>query len=327
MNSTSSAQVAEYVARINQVLDYIENHLDEALNIETVARVAGFSPYHFHRLFSAMLGETLFSFIGRLRMEKAARLLCAHMELPVTEIALSCGFSSPAAFSRAFKEAFQATPSEWKTKRGFSKTGKEKSSLYQALRNTENAMDFRLSYDDYIKNISIRRENMKALQGEVKVETLKKMTLAYIRHIGPYAADEKLFKNLYEKLYAWAIPRGLIDMGNLEKTKDIVIYHDDPGITEPEKLRISVGTVVPPETEVSGEIGKLTIPEGKYALGRFILSGQEYGEAWQYVCGVWMPGSGYQPDEGYCFEMYNYNPEAMKEGKFDTTICVPVKPM
>ena len=147
-----------------------------------------------------------------------------------------------------------------------------------------------------------------------------------MRHIGPYAGDEKLFQGLFEKLYAWAVPRALAG-GKPEATRNIVVYHDDPGITEPEKLRISVGIAVLPDTEVRGEIGRLEIPSAKYAMGRFILSGREYGEAWQYMCGVWMPESGYQPDEGYCFEMYQHNPEAQKPGKCDATICVPVKPI
>ena len=320
-------QIREYICRINRVLDYLDNHLEETLNIEGLARIAGFSPFHFHRIFSAMLGETLYSFVGRLRLEKAARLLCGNLHISVTETALLCGFSSPAAFSRAFKENFGVSPSDWKKRHQPSNLSKEDSSLYQALRNAGNARRFRLSYDEVINDMTVRRANMEALQGDVNVTVLEKMTIAYVRHIGPYAGDEKLFQRLFEKLYAWAVPRNLADVDDPGKNKNIVVYHDDPGITEPEKLRISVGIVVPPDTEVSGEVGKLEIPSARYAMGRFLLSGQEYGEAWQYMCGVWMPGSGYQPDEGYCFEMYRHNPEAEKLGKCDTTICVPVKPI
>ena len=323
MNRYGDAQIREYICRINRVLDYLDNHLDEVFNIGDLARIAGFSPFHFHRIFSAMLGETLFSFLGRLRLEKAARILCGNLDVSVTETALKCGFSSPAAFSRAFKESFGVSPSGWRKRHSILSNGD--SNLYQALRNTGNARRLRLSYDQVID--TVRRAKMEALQGEVNVSVLEKMTVAYVRHIGPYAGDEELFQRLFEKLYAWAVPRGLADTGDPGKNRNIVVYHDDPGITEPEKLRISVGIVVPPDTGVSGEIGRLYIPSTRYAMGRFLLSGQEYGEAWQYMCGVWMPASGYQPDEGYCFEMYRHNPEAEKLGKCDTTICVPVKPL
>ena len=62
----------EYTARINRVLDYIEANIDTALSLETLAGVAHFSPFHFHRIFKAMTGETLNRFIQRIRVEKAA---------------------------------------------------------------------------------------------------------------------------------------------------------------------------------------------------------------------------------------------------------------
>ena len=85
--------------------------------------------------------------------------------------------------------------------------------------------------------------------------------------------------------------------------------------------------IVPADTEVSGEIGKMTIPGGDYVQAHFIIGPQDFGGAWGWVCGAWMPGSGYQPGDGMCFEEYAYNEEAQKDGKFDVTICVPVKPM
>jgi AraC family transcriptional regulator len=68
----------EYVARINRVIDYIESHLDERLSLERLAKVANFSPFHFHRIFGAMVGQTLNQFIARLRAEKAAMQLVSN---------------------------------------------------------------------------------------------------------------------------------------------------------------------------------------------------------------------------------------------------------
>ncbi len=93
----------EYRARINRVLDYIEHHLDEALTLEVLADVASFSPFHFHRIFSALTGETLGRFILRVRVEKAAGRLIDNPRASITEIALDCGFSGSAAFARAFR--------------------------------------------------------------------------------------------------------------------------------------------------------------------------------------------------------------------------------
>jgi AraC family transcriptional regulator len=92
----------EYAARFNRVLDYIQAHLPEAMDLETLASVACFSPYHFHRLFHGWMGETLHDFIFRLRVERAATQLVYNPGKSITEIALDCGFSSSSTFARAF---------------------------------------------------------------------------------------------------------------------------------------------------------------------------------------------------------------------------------
>ena len=322
-----TGQIKEYIQRINCVMDYIDGHLGEDLTLEVLAGVAGFSPYHFHRVFAAMVGETLFGFIGRLRLERSQGLLCGDPYRPVTDVAMTCGFSSPAAFSRAFSNRYGASPTQWRKERlKQSNLSKEDSSLYQAMRSHGNADASHLLYDEYIQNFIVRRDSMK-LNPEAAVVARPETTIAYIRHIGPYAGDTELFKNLYARLYQWAGPRGLVCMDHPETAIQIVIYHDDPAVTEPEKLRLSTGMIVPPDTEVSGDIGKMTIPGGNYVQARFILGPEDFGEAWGWVCGTWMPASGYQPGDGLCFEQYAYNEKAQEEGKFDVTICIPVKLM
>ena len=97
-------QANEYIRRINTVCDYIDQNLGDEMTLQTLARVAEFFEYHFHRIFSAMTGETLFCFIQRLRLERAAAQLCMVQRVPsVTEIAMGLGFSSTAVFSRSFQ--------------------------------------------------------------------------------------------------------------------------------------------------------------------------------------------------------------------------------
>ena len=126
---------------------------------------------------------------------------------------------------------------------------------------------------------------------------------------------------LYSESFADGPARGILSD---KDSKFLVVYHDNPEITEENKLRISVCLTVPASTEVSGETGKMTIAPGKYAIARFILSGSEFQEAWSWVYGTWLPQSGYQPDDRPCFEMY---PEEEKNGKFTVDICIPVKPL
>src|SRR5277367_2554237 len=92
----------EYTKRIDRVIDHLRDHLDQSYRLEELAKVACFSEYHFHRIFRAVSGETLNGFTNRVRLEKAARLL-RFSDQSLTDIALDCGFSSSATFSRAFR--------------------------------------------------------------------------------------------------------------------------------------------------------------------------------------------------------------------------------
>lgn len=163
-------------------------------------------------------------------------------------------------------------------------------------------------------------------QTAVKVEVvdLPDMPVAYIRHIGPYAGDGKLFDSLFGRLFAWAGPRGLLQNPEM---KALAVYHDDPEITPDEKLRVEVCLTVPEDTVVDGEIGKMVIPGGKYAVANFELAEDEYTAAWQLVYGEWLPQSGFQPDDRPCFEHYLNDPAKHPEHKHIVNICVPVKPL
>lgn len=159
------------------------------------------------------------------------------------------------------------------------------------------------------------------LNKSVEVKELPKMTVAYIRHIGPYKGDDKLFERIWNRLFSWAGPRGLIGGKDF---KSLIIYHDDPNVTIEDKLRMSVCITVSPDTKVDGEIGKMDVEAAKYVIARFELTAQDFAQAWGWVYGEWFPSSGYQPDDKPCFEMY---PEEPKDGRFIVDICVPVKPL
>ncbi len=88
----------EYEARMHRVLEYIDQHLDEQLELDILAKVANFSSFHFHRLFTAWLGETLGDYVRRRRLETAAVRLVTQPRLAVTQVALSVGFGSTEAF-------------------------------------------------------------------------------------------------------------------------------------------------------------------------------------------------------------------------------------
>ncbi len=292
----------DYIQRINKVIDYIEANLDADLRLDDLARIACLSKHHFHRIFYAFTEEPLYGFVTRLRTERSATLLLSQ-DKSITDIAAACGYNDSATFARAFKKHFGMPASEWKKK----KLGK----IHQ---------DRGPEASHHVVMKSGGNTLIEPLATEEK--RLDDTRIAYVRHTGPYAGNAKLFQSLHKKLMDWAVPAGV---ANYPTTKDVVIYHDSPGITADDRLRVSVGITVPDDAPVAGEIGSLVIPRGRYLSCRFALHNDEYGKAWTAVYGNILPRRGLRPNDGYSFELY---PPDCHDGESDTTtveIFVPIR--
>lgn len=110
---TDTQPVEEYAECIEDVMRYIREHINEPIDRETLASVAGFSVPHFHRVFTAQVGESAASYVRRQRMERAGRKLRMGA-VNITEVALAAGYDSHAAFGKAFKQQFGFSPSEFR---------------------------------------------------------------------------------------------------------------------------------------------------------------------------------------------------------------------
>lgn len=314
---------AEYQARINRVIDHIEANLGRELGLGELARVACFSPFHFHRIFRALAGEPLSQFVRRVRLERAAMQLASQPHKPVTDIALDLGFSGSAAFARAFKDRFGTSASRWRDgalRAARSKGRQQHSKPGQADRKPGKDGAASSAYHGGV-NRRQRRTNMTdKLKFEVEVKDLPELTVAYVRHIGPFPG----VKDAFGKLMAWAGPRGLL---RFPETKSLAVYHDNPDITDEAKLRSSACITVPAGTAVSGEVGTMTIPGGRFAVARFEVGAGEFGEAWDAFYGRWLPESGFQPDDRMCYEVYLNDYRTHPQRKHVIDICMPVKPL
>ena len=317
----------EYVGRIERVADYVYAHCGEDFSIDDLADVAAFSRFHFHRIFASVTGETVADFVKRIRLQRAASLLVDRPADPVTGIALAAGFSSPSVFARAFKERFGVTASEWRRLDSGERCARAGSTDGQALGTDRQAesrpgqdVEARDPYSPGILFAEMRRKEMSKLKLSVEVKDLPEMTVAYARHIGPYNQIPEAF----ERLGRWARPRGFYAVPGC---KSLAVYHDNPDNTDESKLRSSACVTVVPGTEVSGDINLMTIPGGKYAVARFEIRPDQFGEAWDALMGEWFPSSGWQPDDRMCFEVYLEDPEDNPEGHFVIDICEPVRPL
>src|SRR5512142_2872809 len=110
---TDERRLQEYCERIDDVKKYIRDHIDEPLTREALAEVAGFSVPHFHRIFTAQLGENIASYVRRVRLERAGRKLRMGA-VDITQVALAAGYDTHAAFGRAFKLQYGLSPSQFR---------------------------------------------------------------------------------------------------------------------------------------------------------------------------------------------------------------------
>ncbi|MHC4748886.1 MAG: AraC family transcriptional regulator [Planctomycetota bacterium] len=198
-----------YKQRILHVQMYIQQNLDRELSLEELARESYFSEYHFHRVFRAVVGESLKEHIRRLRLERAASFL-KHTNESIINIALCAGYQTHEAFTRAFKTVFGCSPSDFR------------------LSNCTNSQRTVVHYQ---KDAKARDPNLVIgdNQMEVKIKSVEKMHVAFVRHVGPYNQVGKAWDRLSTHLGK----DGYLGSGS----KFIGICYDDPEVTAPEKVR------------------------------------------------------------------------------------------
>ena len=305
MIDQSELKQQEYEGRINRVMDYIRENLDGDLRLDTLARVARFSPYHFHRVFKSMVGETLNDYIRRMRAQRAASQLIHNPTRTITQIAVGCGYSSPSTFAREFRQRFGVSASQFRD-------GGHDSLVRFRRQLEERGAEFNNPPPQ-----SVARTEMVFRAEALDLPVLH---VAYVRHVGRYNEIGKAF----QRLMRWAGPRRRLWT---PQTKILGVYHDSPDVTPVDQLRSDACVTVPEGTKTRRNIGTMTIPGGLFAVAHVEIDDTQYGEAWDRLIGEWMPQSGYQPDERMCYELYLNDPRKHPEGKHIVDVCEPIRPM
>lgn len=278
----------DYLQRINHLTEYINTHLDEELNLHMLAEKSHFSPYHFHRVVKAFLGEPLGSFVNRLRVERAARAL-RYTDTAVQDIAFSVGYDSPASFTKVFKLYYGLSPLQFRNNKNF------------VIMKRPEVLDVEL--------------NLKA----PKMMELEEKPVIYIRLTGDYSDLD--FGGTWARLWQCVKEQKLFSAG----IEHLAVYHDDPDITDRNKLRTDVCLVVHKPATPQGEIGVRSLPAGKYAV--FLYQGSyEYLHAvYDTIFGQWLPESGCSLRSVPCMEKYISNPENTPPEKLKTEIYIPIE--
>jgi AraC family transcriptional regulator len=292
----------DYVLRINRAIDHVLRNIDQPLRLEDLARAAAFSPFHFHRVFGSLVGETPGRFIKRVRLERALFMMSHDPGRSLTEIALACGFSSSSDFSRSFKQRYGLPPSEfdlsaWRTSR------RKELQAASADPECQHHLD-RLPPD----------ENPDGF--EVVLRDLPARTVAYIRVLDPYRTSG--VADATQRLITWADERGL------GQRQWLGYQWDDPEIVALEDCRYDVALEVD-DVEPEGEIGRLDFPAMTVAQVR-ISGGIDVAQrALDWLFGTWLPQSGHLPDDQPCFEAWVGRPFAHGTEHFEIHAQLPVR--
>ena len=276
----------QYQRQLDAVTDYIYAHLDDDLSLDRLADVSGFSPYHWHRIYRAVRGETAAQTVRRLRLERAATIL-AQNAWPLERIARRAGFTSADAFSRAFQRAYDRTPGRFRSDRagGPNGTGDSRRS---AVIPVESPTPY-----------------------PVRVEERPECRLAVAEHRGSYMGIGRAFARVVDRM-------------GLRKPM-VAIYEDDPDAVPEAALRAVAGAVVGLQDVAPADLFIRTVPAGRFAVMRYTGPYASMHAAYLWLYGQWLPASGWEPRDHPVIEEYLTDPATTPPAQAATDILLPLR--
>jgi len=281
------------------VIDHLRANLDRQVKLKELAKVACFSEFHFHRIFGAVAGETVNQFTIRLRLEKAARLLRFSRQR-LTDIALECGFSSSATFSRAFRSGYDTSPSQ------FRKTGRiRKRKIRKAI----------YTGQEYVLPMSAAE---KKAAFPVSFVDLPERQVAYIRVINAIEMDRVLAA--CKRMIAWAKSQAIFSRGVL-----FGMTVDDPDVTPKHLYRYEVCLASDSPFECREGMSKLIMPAMRYAVTRVSGDIRWVATAWDYLIRSWLINSAYEPEHAPALEIFLDKEKATDWSHFELELCLPIR--
>lgn len=282
--------VQEYEKRALKVVQYLYDNPGEMNNLEKIAGISGYSPFHFHRIMRAYLGESLGAFMLRIRLDNAAHMLRTS-DKPVQEIAWDIGYEMSSSFNKAFRKRFGVSPEVFRAERKFAQMS-----------------------DCLIKNQ--KQMDVKELKFKVKEEKPRKVV--FVHGIGKYA---DVAGPCWDKVCAFAKSKRLFGFS----TEFIGVSYDDPGVTEPERCRYEACVTVSKEVSAEGEVGYKTLAGGKYLIVKYKGPYEEFHLVYDYIFGKYITENNLTLRDEPCFEKYLNSPDKVKPEKLLTEIFIPVQ--
>ncbi|NBW48989.1 MAG: AraC family transcriptional regulator [Betaproteobacteria bacterium] len=275
----------DYQERLSRVIAYVHDHLAEELSLEQLAEVAHLSPFHWHRTYHALHGETMAATIRRLRLHRASGYL-ANTQQPVARIATLCGYPNAQSFTRAFRTLYGMAPMEYRAKGSH--------------------VLFRQG-----------QAHVQAAGYAVDIRYVPAVQLAGLPHRGSYMRIGKAFENGFARMGAQGLLR--------QDTRWLALYHDDPAVVPEKQLRAWAGLSLPTESSAMPPLEPRTLGGCVCAVLRHRGPYSTMGAAYQWLYGSWLLQSGREALDQPVFEEYLNNPRDTAPPDLLTEICLPLR--
>ncbi|AXT19862.1 helix-turn-helix domain-containing protein [Flavobacteriaceae bacterium AU392] len=275
-----------YKQKLNRITEYIHNNLDKKISISTLAEISHFSPYHFHRISRALLGEPIGVYISRIRIETAAKMI-RYSKLPIEDIAYSVGYDAPSSLSKAFKNHFNIPPIYYRKHR------------HHTIKTTN------------IMEVSL---NIK----KPKILTIDNKYCLFYSMQGAYQTLD--YANAWAKLWNEVKTQKLFTAG----IEHIGLPFDDPNVTDDEKIRYEACLIIHKTAKPSGETGVKTLTGGAFAVFHYQGSYANFPQVYNFIFNTWLMENNYQLRDEPVREKYLNNPNKTEESKLKTEIYIPI---
>ncbi len=267
------AAVHNYHARMQRVLDHIDRHLDDDLDLNAVSGVAAFSKYHFHRQFTATFGLSVHRYVQLARMKRASHRLAYRDAQSVTDIAMDAGYDAPDAFARAFRQRFGQSPSSFRKApdwepwlAAFGPLDNARSKLMQTIYTPD----------------------------DVTIRDVAPTPVAIMEHRG----DPETIGATIQRFIAWRKATGL----SPKISPTFNVFHSDSRTTPPAEYHMDLCVGTDRQIEANSEqVEAGTIPGGRCAVLRVVGNTDNLEPAALYLYRDWLPASG---EEARDFPLY-----------------------
>ena len=274
-----------YRERLNRVTAYLHANLETDIGIDALSGVACLSSYHWHRIYTAMCGETVATTLRRLRLQRAADRL-ANSDMEIAVIAEHAQYGSQDAFSRAFREAYGKAPAAYR--QGGSHAA------FKAAHAASDAAGF-----------------------EVTIEHHDAVRCISVPHTGSYLQIDAAMGTLFGAMAA-------ADMLS-PQTQMQAVFYDDPDLVAMDDLRSAACSPCAEDVALPGGTEELRRPAGSYAKLAYTGPYADMKDAYRWLYGVWLPMSGYEIAERPGFEVYRNSPVDTKPEDLRSDIYLPVE--